>query len=96
MKIFIGSCVWREVNTGHMQSLIPLLRQPGVSYGPQVGDALIERARGVSATYFLNKTDADIHLSIDSDITGFLPASLREYGVFSRRSDNGISHHDFV
>ncbi len=54
-----------------MQSLVPLLRTPGVSYGPQVGDALVERARGISATYFLNHTDADVHLSIDSDIVGF-------------------------
>ena len=67
----VGSCIWREVSAEHHKSLIPLLRQPGIQYAPQVGDALIERARGISATYFLNQTDADVHLSIDSDIVGF-------------------------
>ena len=71
MKIFVGSCIWREVAAEHHKALIPLLRQPNVQYGPQVGDALIERARGISATYFLRNTDADVHLSIDSDIVGF-------------------------
>lgn len=54
-----------------MKSLIPLLRQPGYAYYPMTGDALIERARGKSATYFLRHTDYDVHLSIDSDITDF-------------------------
>ena len=71
MKIHVGSCVWRTVEVGHMKSLVPLLRQPNVEYAPQTGDALIERARGISATYFLEHSDADVYLSIDSDITGF-------------------------
>ena len=54
-----------------MRNLVPLLRQPGVEYAPMTGDALIERARSVSATWFLENSTADIHLSIDSDITGF-------------------------
>lgn len=54
-----------------MKSLVPLLREPNVEYAPQTGDALIERARGISATYFLDQSDADVYLSIDSDITGF-------------------------
>lgn len=54
-----------------MRSLVALLRAPGFGYYPQTGDALIERARGISATYFLRKTDYDVHLSIDSDIMGF-------------------------
>ena len=88
MKIFVGSCIWREVAAEHHKALIPLLRQPGIQYGPQVGDALIERARGISATYFLRQTDADIHLSIDSDIVGFtvedtlkLCELAEEYGI---------------
>jgi len=51
--------------------MVPLLRDPKYAYFPQVGDALIERARGMSATNFLRNTDADVHLSIDSDIMGF-------------------------
>ena len=88
MRIFVGSCIWREVAAEHHKALIPLLRQPGVQYGPQVGDALIERARGISATYFLRQTDADVHLSIDSDIVGFsvedtlkLCELAEEYGI---------------
>ena len=84
----IGSCIWREVAAEHHKALIPLLRQSGVMYAPQVGDALIERARGISATYFLRHTDADVHLSIDSDIVGFtvedtlkLCELAEEYGV---------------
>ena len=71
MKVYVGSAIWRSVEVGHMASLVPLLRTPGFGYYPQVGDALIDRARGISATYFLEQTDCDIHLSIDSDITGF-------------------------
>lgn len=74
MRVYIGSCIWRNVEVGHMKSLMGLLRQPGFAYYPQVGDALIERARGISATYFLRNTDYDVHLSIDSDIVGFTPA----------------------
>lgn len=87
-KIYVGSCIWREVAAEHHKALIPLLRQPGIQYGPQVGDALIERARGISATYFLRNTDADVHLSIDSDIVGFsvedtlkMCALAEEYGI---------------
>lgn len=71
MKVFVGSAIWRSVEAEHMKSLVSLLRHPGVMYGPQVGDALVERARGINATYFLRETDADVHLSIDSDIVGF-------------------------
>ena len=56
---------------GHLKSLVPLLRMPNVEYAPMTGDALVERARSISATYFLRKSDADVHLSIDSDITDF-------------------------
>jgi hypothetical protein len=52
-----------------VSSLIPLLRMPEFSWKPQHGDALVERARSINATWFLNNTDCDVHLSIDSDIT---------------------------
>jgi hypothetical protein len=54
-----------------MKALMPLLRDPSYEYWPQIGDALIERARSISASYFLRHTDADVHLSIDSDIVEF-------------------------
>lgn len=71
MKIHVGSAIWRTVEARHHVSLIPLLKQPNVGYYPMIGDALIERARSISATNFLRNTDADVHLSIDSDITDF-------------------------
>jgi hypothetical protein len=71
MKVYVGSAIWRSVEAEHHKALIPLLRQPNVQYAPQVGDALMERTRSISATYFLRHTDADVHLSIDSDIVGF-------------------------
>lgn len=88
MKVYVGSCIWRQVEVAHMASLVPLLRTPGFGYYPQVGDALIDRARGISATYFLERTDCDVHLSIDSDITGFtvedtktMCEAAEEYGI---------------
>ena len=78
MKVMVGSCIWRNVEARHISSLIPLLRSPGFSYAPQVGDALIERARSMSATFFMNETDADVHMSIDSDITDFTPADVQK------------------
>ena len=54
-----------------MKSLVPLLRDNRYGYFPQVGDALIERARGISATYFMRHTKGDVHLSLDSDIVEF-------------------------
>jgi hypothetical protein len=88
VKVYVGSCIWRTVEVAHMAALVPLLRSPGFGYYPQVGDALIDRARGISATYFLEKTDCDVHLSIDSDIVGFtvedtlkLCEAAEEYGI---------------
>ena len=71
MKVFVGSAIWRTIEVAHMKSLVPLLRTSGFAYFPQTGDALVERARSISSTYFLRKTDYDVHLSIDSDITDF-------------------------
>lgn len=70
--------MWRTVEVAHMAALVPLLRQPGYVYRPQVGDALIDRARGISATWFLEQSDCDIHLSIDSDIVGFSVEDTRK------------------
>jgi len=49
--------------------LLQLMHLAGDSFfTPFVGDALVERARSKSATHFLEKTDADVLLTIDSDI----------------------------
>ena len=71
MKVYVGSIVWRQVDALHLADLVPLLTQPDVRYRPMVGDALVERARSISATRFLEDTDDDVFLSIDSDITHF-------------------------
>ncbi len=99
MKVYIGSCVWRTVEVAHVAALSKLLRDPGYIYKPQVGDALIDRARGISATWFLEQSDCDIHLSIDSDIVGFTPEDTEKMcqaamthdivgGVYVCRSQN--------
>lgn len=76
MKIYIGAAVGRAVEPMHMKALIPLLRDQRYGYFPQVGDALMERVRGMSATYFLRETDADVHLSLDSDIVQFTKSDM--------------------
>jgi hypothetical protein len=78
MKVMIGSAVWRTLEARHVAALVPVLRQPGFMYVPQTGDALVERARSMSATWFLNHTDADVHLSIDSDITDFTVDAVKK------------------
>ncbi|KKM85188.1 hypothetical protein LCGC14_1291590 [marine sediment metagenome] len=56
---------------------------------PILGDALVERARSTCATLFLT-TDADVLMSIDSDIVNFTPEHVQtvcegaeEHGVVS-------------
>ncbi|KKL64746.1 hypothetical protein LCGC14_2161900 [marine sediment metagenome] len=71
MKVHIGSAIYRTVEARHHASLATLIQRPGVEYMPVMGDALVERSRCISATYFLTESDADVHLSIDSDITDF-------------------------
>jgi hypothetical protein len=78
MRVFVGGCYWRNVEVGHMKSIQGLMRTPGFAYWPSTGDALIDRARGISATHFLQKTDYDILLSVDSDIMGFTPEDTQK------------------
>ncbi len=70
-----------------MKALIPLLQDPSYEYWPQIGDALIERARSISASYFLRHTDADVHLSLDSDIVGFEKADIDKMCEQAERYD---------
>jgi len=77
-KTYIGSAIWRTTEPYHMKSLLPLLMDGRYGYFPQIGDALIERARGMSATNFLLRTDAEVHLSLDSDIVEFKKDKIDE------------------
>lgn len=88
MKVMVGGALWDGAKTGYLQSIVPLIQEPNVVYAPQNGDALVERARGINATYFLRNTDCDVHLSIDHDIMGFTVADTmkmcelaEEYGI---------------
>ncbi len=75
-KVYIGSVIWRSVEPLHMKSLVALLQDSSYAYFPQIGDALVERARAISASYFLRHTQAEVHLSLDSDIVGFEKESI--------------------
>ncbi len=70
MKICIGQTVWRDVKVQNVTGLLQLVRGmvDDIVYAPFCNDALVERARSKAATHFLEKTDADILLTIDSDI----------------------------
>lgn len=69
MRICVAPSVWRDQKVEHVACLVELLRRPEVAqYVPFQGDALVERARSRAATHFLEKTDADVLLTIDSDI----------------------------
>ena len=51
-----------------VMSLFNLMTNPEFGLRPFAGDALIERSRGRAAAYFLDRSDADVMLAIDSDI----------------------------
>lgn len=70
MKVVLGSIAWRGFEYNYATSLVKLMKAyPQVAVMPQIGDALVERSRSIVATYFLENTDADVLLTIDSDIS---------------------------
>lgn len=70
MKVYLGSIAWRGYEYNYARSLVMLMKKyPQVAVLPQVGDALVERSRSIVATHFLRETDADVLLTIDSDIS---------------------------
>ena len=73
-SIFLGSAYGRSLEPDHLKSLIRMLRHP-VTFAPTWNDALLCRARSKTATAFLLDSDADVHVSIDSDIV-FDPQSV--------------------
>lgn len=70
-KIHATLCIHRTIDAGAMGSLINLLcwPNPKVEFSSTMGDALIERARSQEASDFLRKTDCDILLMIDDDVS---------------------------
>lgn len=68
MKVLVVSIAWRQFEAANVISVFNLMTHPECDWYPVVGDALVERARSRAATHFLEQTDADVLLSIDSDI----------------------------
>jgi len=68
MKVLVGTIAWRQLEGEYVKSVLELCRLGGTEYYLHSGDALVERARGAVAYHFLHETDADVLLSIDSDI----------------------------
>src|SRR4051794_36582194 len=67
-KVYVATIAWRSLHPTNVFCLYDLLSRAGLLWGPVVGDALVERSRGRAATDFLLGSDADVLLSIDSDI----------------------------
>lgn len=68
VKVYVATIAWRSLHPSHVFSLIDLLSRPGLLWGPVAGDALVERSRGRCATDFLLRSDADVLLSVDTDV----------------------------
>lgn len=68
MKTYVASIAWRSFHPTHVFCLLELLAHPGLMWGPIVGDALVERSRGRAATDFLLRSEADVLVSVDSDV----------------------------
>lgn len=74
-KTFVATIAWRSLHPTHVFCLMDLLSRPGLLWGPVAGDALVERSRGRAATNMLLHSDADVLVSIDTDIE-FDPESV--------------------
>jgi hypothetical protein len=68
VKLCIASVTYHGCDPDHALSVFELLMQPGVSIIYRGDDGILERARSIVATRFLQETDADVLLSIDADI----------------------------
>ena len=73
MKVYFGPSYYRAIDVAHHLAVLHLFKTAGarnlaLRIEPTWGDALIERSRARSATRFLETTDCDVWLSIDSDI----------------------------
>ena len=78
MRIYAVTTCWRDIHSEHVRCTNQLQRRPEVGYySIQSGDALISRARAIAATRLLLESDADILVTLDSDIL-FSSASVVE------------------
>lgn len=75
LKVYVGNIYGRNVEPHHWMAVDHLRsaaqqRELGirVRFQPHWNDALLCRARSVTATSFLRDTDFDVHVSIDGDI----------------------------
>lgn len=68
MKVLVASIAWRQFEAPNVLSLFNLMTHEETRWHPTLGDALIERSRSRAATYFLEQSDADVLLTVDSDI----------------------------
>ena len=68
MKVYWGSSVGRAYSPDHVTSIIALISNHPLIWRPIHGDALIERSRARAATHFLLDSDADVFLTVDTDI----------------------------
>lgn len=87
-KIFVGSTVGRGYEPDNVQCLLRLLtRHPGFVYAPVGNDALVTRSRAIAARRFVEHSECDVLLSIDTDILFedrdaiTLCEQAREYGI---------------
>ena len=85
-SIYVGSCAWRALEAFHVQCVQRLLQTPGIIYDMKVGDALVDRARSILATRFLMESEADVLVTIDSDIL-FKPADVHLIAEQAREYD---------
>jgi hypothetical protein len=102
-KVLISLCTHRNLEPETEESLNDAFshRYDGISLGRSRSyEAMIDRARGMQATAFLEDTDFDMLLFIDADIV-FLPKAIEQIvksvqetgsvvcGPYSKRSEKG-------
>ena len=59
MNVLVASVAWRQFEGPNVISVFNLMTNPGFSWKPFLGDALIERSRSRAMTYFMDKTKDD-------------------------------------
>ena len=73
MRAFISICAWRDVDIQTAYSVMQTLmysKEPQFAWACHTEDALIDRARCVAATQFLNEPErGDVLVFVDSDIS---------------------------
>ena len=73
LRVLLSLCAWRDVTmrtaTAWTMSVASLAQKYALQVSPWCGDALISRARSIMISKFLDQTDAEILVWVDSDIT---------------------------